>query len=143
MIQQSLFDNSERQLFEQITSIEQLAEAYRLVKANQGAPGVDGISVMEFGTRLEEELSSLSQEVRSWKYSPKPVKQVRIPKPESTEERLLGIPCVRDRVLQQSIRMSLEELFEPEFSPNSFGFRRGRLVPIEVSRMRSLKPRSL
>lgn len=126
MIQQSLFDNSERGLFEQIISIEQLADAYRLVRANKGTSGVDGVKVEEFGARLEEELNSLSQEVSNWNYTPKPVKRVRIPKPGSTEERLLGIPCVRDRVLQQSIRMSLEKLFEPEFSPNSFGFRPNR-----------------
>ena len=126
MIQPSLFDTEERGLFEQICSIEQLAQAYRAVRANQGAAGIDGVSVDQFGASLQEELDQLSHEVRHWSYHPSPVKRVRIPKPDNQGERLLGVPTVRDRVLQQSIRMSLEPIFEREFSASSFGFRPNR-----------------
>lgn len=126
MIQPSLFDTEQRGLFEQISSIEQLAEAYQAVRANKGTPGVDDITIETFGEHLQEELTQLSQDVRNWSYQPNPVKRVRIPKPDNQGERLIGVPTVRDRVLQQSIRMSLEAMFEPEFSESSFGFRPNR-----------------
>lgn len=107
-------------LFEQISSVGQLKIAYQAVRANGGAPGIDGISVEAYGDNLEEELSKLSQEVREWTYEPKPVKRVRIPKPgKKNEERLLGIPCIGDRVLQYSLKMALEGLFVSDFSKNS------------------------
>ena len=114
-------------LFEQISSIGQLKIAFKAVRANGGAPGVDGVSVEQYGEDLEEELSKLSQEVRGWTYQPKPVRRVRIPKPgKKNEERLLGIPCTRDRVLQYSLKMTLEGLFLSEFSESSYGFIPGR-----------------
>jgi group II intron reverse transcriptase/maturase len=113
-------------LFEAITSPEQLGAAFKLVKANRGAEGVDGVSIEEFEANLKEELGKLSEELRSWKYIPQPARRVEIPKPGSQEKRKLGIPTVRDRVLHQSIRMSLEPLYEPDFSKSSYGFRPGR-----------------
>ncbi|MBF0246342.1 MAG: group II intron reverse transcriptase/maturase [Planctomycetes bacterium] len=126
MIQLSLFDTTERGLFEQISSIEQLEESFQAVRKNKGAPGVDGQTIQAFGSNLEEELSALSQEVQSWQYKPQPVKRVRLPKPGNQGERLIGVPTVRDRVLQQSIRQSLERMYEPGFSQSSFGFRPNR-----------------
>ena len=113
-------------LFEAITSPEQLSAAFKLVKANRGAEGVDGVSIEEFEANLKEELGKLSEELRSWKYTPQTARRVEIPKPGSLEKRKLGIPTVRDRVLHQSIRMSLEPLYEPDFSKSSYGFRPGR-----------------
>ena len=138
MIQPSLFDIEERGLFEQICSIEQLAEAYRSVRKNKGVPGVDGITVDQFRIQLQEELDQLSHEVRNWTYKPQPVKRVRLPKPDNQGERLIGIPTVRDRVFQQSIRMSLGGLFEPEFSTSSFGFRPNRGQQMAIAQAQKL-----
>lgn len=83
-----------------------------------------------------EELDKLGEELREWTYKPKPVKRVRIPKPGSNKERLLGVPCVRDRVLQYSMKLSLEERFEKKFSEHSYGFRPGRSQKQAVARGR-------
>jgi RNA-directed DNA polymerase len=125
-------------LFEEVLSYEQLDRAYRKVRANRGAPGIDGVTVEEFGDRLQEELTGLAQEVREWRYKPKAVKRVRIPKPGKKEPRLLGIPCVKDRVLQESIRQTLERIYEPGFSESSYGFRPGRSQKDAIQRARSL-----
>jgi RNA-directed DNA polymerase len=124
-MEQLTLNLNREKLFEEITSSEQLLRAFKAVKANRGAPGVDGQSVEEFAANLQEEVANLSQEVRAWRYKAKPVRRVRIPKPDGGE-RLLGIPCVRDRVLQYSIKMSIEPMFEEGFSESSFGFRPGR-----------------
>ena len=114
-------------LFEEISSTQQLKQAFKLVRANRGKAGVDGISIETYGAHLDEEISRLSQEVRAWEYRPQPVKRVEIPKPgNKNEKRKLGIPCVRDRVLQASIKISLEPLFDGDFSDHSYGFRPGR-----------------
>lgn len=126
MEQLTLLGQTERELFEALSSYDQLYEAWRKVKANGGAAGVDGQTLEEFERNLKEELNKLSEEVRSWTYRAQAVRRVEIPKPGSRERRKLGIPTVRDRVLQQSISMSLEPLYEPNFSEWSFGFRPGR-----------------
>ena len=138
MEQQSLTYKEER-LFEQVTSIGQLKVAYKAVKANGGVPGTDGVSVEDYGRNLDEELRRLAQEVRDWVYQPKPVKRVRIPKPGTkNEERLLGVPCVRDRVLQYSLKMTLDELFLSGFSKSSFGFIPGRSQKQAVAQAKEL-----
>jgi RNA-directed DNA polymerase len=110
-------------LFEQITNLGELTRAFKAVKANKGASGVDGITVEAFGERLQEELARLIEEVTTWQYQPQPVRRVMIPKPGSTKERPLGIPCIRDRVLQYAIKAVIEPLYEKDFSDSSFGFR--------------------
>lgn len=119
--------NYQQSLFERISSKESLRASFRAVKRNDGSPGVDGVSIKEFEGRLEEEVSQLSEEVRSWTYKPSPVRQVEIPKPgKGKGVRKLGIPTVRDRVLQGSIKGVLEPILEPTFSKSSYGFRPGR-----------------
>lgn len=110
-------------LFEQIINLGELTRAFKAVKANKGAPGLDGITVEAFGERLQEELARLIEEVTTWQYQPQPVRRVMIPKPGSTKERPLGIPCIRDRVLQYAIKAVIEPLYEKDFSDSSFGFR--------------------
>lgn len=124
MRKQTLFDLS-LSLFDQICSDDHLREAFRDVKRNHGAPGVDGVSVEMFETNLDKELGLLQQEVKNWTYGPKPVRRVEIPKPDGGV-RILGVPTIRDRVLQASIRGVLEPILEPIFSANSYGFRPGR-----------------
>ena len=124
MSQLNLF-NHQQALFERVCSIEELQLAFKAVKRNHGAPGVDGVTVEEFAERLAEELSQLKNQIENWKYKPLPVRRVEIPKPQGGV-RLLGIPAVRDRVVQTALKTVLEEILEPLFSDSSFGFRRNR-----------------
>jgi len=112
-------------LMGQVLELRRLRAAYAEVRANHGAPGVDGVSVEEFGERLEENLIQLTSELRARTYRPLPVKRVLIPKPDGGQ-RPLGIPAVRDRVVQQAVFGVLEPIFEADFSPHSHGFRPGR-----------------
>lgn len=116
----------EPRLFDPLCSTLYLGVGFELVKKNHGAPGIDGVSLADFETNLDEELSRLQQELCSWTYQPLPVRRVEIPKPDGKGVRLLGIPTVRDRVVQATLKLLLEPIFEPDFSPNSYGFRPGR-----------------
>jgi RNA-directed DNA polymerase len=112
-------------LFEDLCYLSYLRMGFYDVKDNKGKPGIDGVSIQDFEYRLEEELSRLQQELLNWTYKPSPVRRVEIPKPNGGV-RLLGIPTVRDRVVQTALKLLLEPIFEPHFSPNSYGFRPGR-----------------
>jgi group II intron reverse transcriptase/maturase len=109
----------------QVLELRRLKAAYEEVRANHGGAGVDGVSVEEFGERLEENLLELIAELRGRTYRPQPVKRVLIPKPDGGQ-RALGIPAVRDRVVQQAVLRVLEPIFEAGFSSHSHGFRPGR-----------------
>ena len=114
-----------RSLFEKLCNAEYLRQGFRAVKANKGAPGIDGVSIREFEGRLEEELAHLKKELEGWSYEPKPVRRVEIPKPGGSGVRLLGVPCIRDRVVQATLKLLLEPIIDPYFSSNSYGFRPG------------------
>ena len=101
-------------LFEEIHATQRLELAFKKVKTNGGSAGSDGVSVEDFGEKLARNLTDLQAELKSKRYQPQPVRRVSIPKP-SGGERHLGIPNVRDRVVQQSILMALEPYFEPQF----------------------------
>lgn len=124
MSETTLF-NLNKSLFDQISSYDILSDAFRSVKRNKGAPGIDGVSVETYAGHLDEELAQLAKELTSWSYEPNPVRRVEIPKPDGSI-RLLGVPCVRDRVVQTAIKMVLEPIFERTFSDHSYGFRPGR-----------------
>ena len=115
----------EESLFEDLCYASYLRIGFEQVKENKGKPGIDGVSIQDFEFRLEEELSRLQQELLNWTYQPSPVRRVEIPKPQGGV-RLLGIPTVRDRVVQTALKLLLEPQFEPYFSPHSYGFRPGR-----------------
>ena len=106
MRERDLFTDDER-LFDDLTSIDTLRLGFKEVKKNRGSPGVDGVTIEEFGNDLEEELDQLIRELESWMYTPQPVRRVEIPKP-SGGVRLLGVPCVRDRVVQAALKLLLE-----------------------------------
>jgi RNA-directed DNA polymerase len=125
MNEQGLLIEDQR-LFERLCSVLYLGIGFTLVKKNKGKPGIDGVSVKDFEANLDEELSRLQAELSNWTYQPSPVRRVEIPKPGGKGVRLLGIPTVRDRVVQATLKLLLEPIFEPEFSPNSYGFRPGR-----------------
>ena len=101
-----------------------LSHAYRLVRANKGSPGVDGISfeVIEPTTGIDAFLSELAQDLKEKTYPPKPVRRVMIPKADGSQ-RPLGIPTIRDRVAQMAVKRVIEPILEADFCPNSYGFR--------------------
>ncbi len=115
-----------KDLFKEICMLGTLKAAFKAVKRNKGAPGIDGITIEEYEKDLEENLKQLKTKVESWTYKPTPVKRVEIPKPGGKGDRLLGIPIINDRVLHMAIKMILEPILDPKFSGSSFGFRPGR-----------------
>jgi RNA-directed DNA polymerase len=116
----------DKSLFEMILDTSNLKNAFKHVKMNKGAPGIDGITIEEYEQNLEEELNQLKNEVQSWSYKPTPVKRVEIPKPNGKGTRNLGIPIIKDRVLHMAIKQVLEPILDPTFSETSYGFRPGR-----------------
>jgi len=125
MRQRDLFIEEPR-LFEALCTLEHLEAGFRRVKKNKGSPGVDGVTIAEFESRLSEELSQLKEDLEGWTYKPSPVRRVEIPKPGGRGIRLLGVPTVRDRVVHATLKELLEPIFEPLFSDHSYGFRPGR-----------------
>ena len=113
-------------LMDKVFAERNLAAAYAQVARNQGAAGVDHVTVKEFGRRLADELPKLTRELRERTYRPQAVRRVQIPKPGSNETRPLGIPTVRDRVVQTAVVNVLEPIFEREMAEQSYGFRPGR-----------------
>ena len=109
-------------LIDKVTRLRTLEKAWQKVAANKGSAGVDGQSVKRFGHRAAEYLQELSQALKSGSYRPQPVKRVEIAKgPGKT--RPLGIPVVKDRIVQTALKMVIEPIFEKEFEESSYGFR--------------------
>ena len=98
--------------------------AYRLVRANFGSPGVDGINFEDIEQKIgiDKFLSELAQDLKDKTYHPSPVRRVMIPKTDGSQ-RPLGIPTIRDRVTQMAVKLIIEPIFEADFCPNSYGFR--------------------
>ena len=110
-------------LYDKIYREDILAHAYRLARANAGAPGVDGVSFAQIEEEgLEAWLAGLAEELVSKTYRPDPVRRVLIPKPDGGE-RPLGIPTIRDRVVQTAAKLVLEPIFEADFEENTYGYR--------------------
>lgn len=103
-----------------------LDSAYREVAANKGAPGVDHITVENFAANLVGNIDRLEQQLRGGDYRPQAIRRVNIPKPGTNETRPLGIPTVRDRVVQAALRHVLEPILERQFAEHSYGFRPNR-----------------
>ena len=113
-------------LMEQILHKDNLNKAYKKVKSNKGAAGVDGMSVDELLGFLRDNQKQLIQQIKDGKYKPNPVRRVEIPKETKGEFKKLGVPTVVDRVFQQAITQVLSPIYEKQFSENSFGFRPNR-----------------
>jgi group II intron reverse transcriptase/maturase len=113
-------------LLEKILNRNNLNVAYKRVKANKGAGGVDGMQVDELLPYLKQHGDEIIQQLRVGKYKPNPVRRVEIPKEERGKVRKLGIPTVVDRVIQQTIAQEVSPLYEPQFHENSYGFRPNR-----------------
>ncbi len=114
------------ELTEEVLRRENLFEALRRVRSNQGAPGVDGMTVEALVPYLKENWPSIREELLQGTYKPAPVRRVEIPKPEGKGMRSLGIPTVLDRLIQQAILQVLTPIFDSHFSEGSYGFRPGR-----------------
>lgn len=113
------------QLLEEILSRENMQLAYKRVKANKGASGIDGITIDEIDSYLKENWVNIRDKIRRRKYKPKPVRRVEIPKPNGGV-RNLGIPTIVDRIIEQAITQRLTPIVEPHFSEYSYGFRPNR-----------------
>ena len=103
-------------------------EAFRKVRANQGGPGVDGCTIEEFESELQNRLYVMWNRMSSGSYFPPPVKAVEVPKPHGGGVRILGVPTVGDRVAQTVVAMELEKVVEHKFHPSSYGYRPGPSV---------------
>jgi group II intron reverse transcriptase/maturase len=112
-------------LMEKILHRDNMNLAYKRVKANKGSHGVDGMTVNELLQFLKQNGNQIRQSILEGTYKPQPVRRVEIPKPDGGK-RLLGIPTVVDRVIQQAIAQILTPIYEIQFSANSYGFRPGR-----------------
>jgi len=125
-------------LYDKIYREDILAHAYELVKANKGAPGVDGQSVERIESQgLEEWLTGIRNDLRSKTYRPQPVRRVMIPKPGGGE-RPLGIPTIRDRVVQTATKLVIEPIFEADLEPNAYGYRPKRSAKDAIQRVHQL-----
>ena len=113
------------ELCRKMLSPHNLEAAVQNVKRNKGSAGVDGMEVSEIDEYMEGNWARIEEQILARKYKPKPVKRVEIPK-DNGGVRLLGVPCVIDRVIQQAMVQVLSPLFEPTFSEYSYGFRPGR-----------------
>ena len=113
-------------LFELIAHGQTLMKAFEAVKRNKGSAGIDNVSISDFDEIKTEELGQLRAELISWTYKPMPVRRVEIPKPGNKGVRLLGVPCVRDRIVQAAIKLVIEPILDPMFSESSYGFRPNR-----------------
>src|SRR6266851_2773721 len=113
-----------QRLMEEVCERENRREALKRVRANQGSPGIDGMTVDELPEYLEQHWPAIREQLLSGTYEPKPVLRVEIDKPDGGV-RKLGIPTVLDRLVQQAVQQVLQKQWDPTFSEHSYGFRPG------------------
>jgi RNA-directed DNA polymerase len=113
-------------VMEEVVENKNLIKAYRKVVGNKGSAGVDGMTVEELKPYLKTEWPKIKEQLLADEYKPQPVRRVEIPKPGGKGVRILGIPTVVDRLIQQATLQVLDPIFDPGFSESSFGFRVGR-----------------
>ena len=112
-------------LMEEVCDRENLVRAWQRVRGNKGAPGVDGMTIDDAKCFLREHWPDIRSQLLSGTYQPQPVRRVEIPKPDGGV-RMLGVPCVVDRLIQQAVLQVLQKRWDPTFSEHSYGFRPGR-----------------
>jgi len=112
-------------LYHHVTDVDNLRESYEILKANK-AVGVDGVTKAQYGKNLEENLRDLSERLRRMGYRPQPKRRSYIPKPGSDKGRPLGISNLEDKIVEQSLKQVVEQIYEEDFEDNSYGYRPGR-----------------
>ena len=123
-------------LYDKVCRLDFLLEAYRRVKSNKGSPGIDGVSFDDIEKSGKYDfIFELQEELLNRTYKPDIVKRVMIPK-DNGKERPLGIPTIRDRVVQMACKFGIEPIFEADFDDNSFGFRPKRSAKDAVKRIK-------
>src|ERR1700726_450514 len=145
MLQRKLYQKAKEEpnyrfylLYDKMYREDILAHAYELAKANAGAPGVDGMTFEQIdASGVEVWLEGLREELASKRYRPQPVRRVKIPKPGGGE-RPLGIPTIRDRVVQTAAKLLLEPIFEADFDPNAYGYRPKRSAQDAIRKVHEL-----
>ena len=128
-------DSAEPDILSRILDKDNLNRAHKRVKANKGAPGIDGMTIEASLLWLRENHKELVEKIRKGKYTPSPVRRVEIPKPDGGT-RKLGIPTVIDRIIQQAMAQQLMPIFEPLFAEDSFGYRPGRSAKDAILRIK-------
>ena len=128
-------DSAQPELLEKILSRDNLNRAYKRVKANKGAPGIDGMSIEDAYKYLRENKEEFLRRIYRGKYTPSPVRRKEIPKPDGGV-RKLGIPTVIDRILQQAIAQQVMPIYEPKFADGSYGYRPGRSAKDAIQRVK-------
>ena len=124
------------QLMEAVVERENMWSALKQVERNSGAAGVDKMTVAQLRAYLREHWLRIKEELLAGEYQPQPVRKVEIPKPGGKGKRMLGIPTVIDRLIQQALHQVLSPLFEPDFSESSYGFRPNRSAQQAVLKAR-------
>lgn len=124
------------ELIQEVVRRENMLAAHKRVVANGGAPGVDGMTVDDLWEYAGDHWPRIREQLLSGDYQPQPVRRVEIPKPDGRGTRMLGIPTVMDRLIQQALLQVLTPIFDPTFSGASFGFRPGRSTHGAVTRAR-------
>lgn len=127
-------DETTMNLMKEVLRRENLIEAHKRVVRNGGAPGVDGMTVHELMPYCREHWPQIREELLEGTYVPQPIRRVEIPKPGGKGRRVLGIPTVLDRLIQQALHQVLTPIFDPTFSDDSYGFRPGRSAQDAVRR---------
>jgi RNA-directed DNA polymerase len=123
-------------LYVHVCKMETLREAYSVAKANNGAPGIDGVTFEEIeASGVEPFLEHIRDELVTRTYQPMRVRRKEIPKDGGTKVRVLGIPTIRDRVVQGALKLILEPIFEADFQPGSYGYRPKRSAHAAVERV--------
>jgi len=123
-------------LYVHVCTMETLREAYSVAKANNGAPGIDGVTFEDIeASGVEPFLEHIRDELVTRTYQPRRVRRKEIPKDGGTKVRVLGIPTIRDRVVQGALKVILEPIFEADFQPGSYGYRPKRSAHAAVERV--------
>ena len=118
-------EGTTQDMLQAVLARDNLARAWQRVQSNKGAPGIDGVTVQDWPAHARAHWPAQREQIEAGRYRPQAVRRVEIPKPDGGK-RLLGIPTVTDRVVQQAIAQVLTPIFDPTFSDSSFGFRPGR-----------------
>ena len=126
-------------LYGKLLKYEQLNAAWRKVRKNKGAGGVDSVTIEMFENQLELQLKTIQRQLYKKSYKPQPVRRIEISKENTDKKRKLGIPTIRDRVIQQRLKDVLEPIFDPHFSEQSYGYRPGRSAHEAMEEIKRLR----